>query len=120
MKSDGPLILAVLFLAAGLTIIFAYGVGATSFNAAYPLSGANLQLSIATTGPAAMGGLALAALGLLLMIWALVVAIVGQFMVFGTDRGRTARMERLEQRRLDREERMLEREERLRPSVPKS
>ena len=27
MKSDGPLILAILFLAAGLTIIFAYGNG---------------------------------------------------------------------------------------------
>jgi len=46
MKSDGPMLLAVLFLAAGLFVIFDYGVGTAAFNAAYPLSGASLQLSI--------------------------------------------------------------------------
>jgi hypothetical protein len=119
MKSDGPLILAVLFLAAGLTLIIFYGVGTAGFNAAYPFSAANLQMSISTTGPAAIGGLGLTALGLLLMVWAVIGAIVSQFMVFGTERGRAARMERLEQKRLDREERMLEREERLKASYPK-
>jgi hypothetical protein len=119
MKSDGPLILAVLFLAAGLTMIFAYGVGTAGFNAAYPFSAANLQMSISTAGPAAIGGLGLTALGLLLLVWALICAIVAQFMTFGTDRGRAARSERLEQKRLDREERMIEREERLKASYPK-
>lgn len=118
MKSDGPLILAVLFLAAGLTMIFVYGIGTAGFNAAYPVSGASLQMSISTNGPAAIGGLGLTALGLLLMFWALICAIIGQFVNFGTERGRIARLERREQKRLDREER-LEREERLRPS-PKS
>jgi hypothetical protein len=119
MKSDGPLILAVLFLAAGLTIIFTYGVGTGGFNAAYPFSAANLQMSITTSGPAAIGGLLLTVLGLLLMVWAVVCAIVAQFMVFGTGSGRAARQERVEQKRLDREERQLEREERLKASYPK-
>jgi hypothetical protein len=120
MKSDGPLILAVLSLVAGLTIIFVYGVGTAAFNAAYPVSAASLQMSISTTGPAAIGGLGLTALGLLLMIWALLCAIVGQFVSFGTERGRADRMDRREQKRLDREERVLEREDRLRASFPRN
>ena len=119
MRSDGPLILAVLALAAGLTIIFKYGVGTAGFNAAYPVSGASLQMSISTAGPAAMGGMVLTALGLLLMLWALIGAIVGQFTTFGTERGRAERMERREQKRLEREERLLERQERL-SAIPKS
>jgi hypothetical protein len=119
MKSDGPLILAVLALAAGLTIIFKYGVGTGGFNAAYPVSGASVQMSISTAGPAAIGGMALTALGLLLMLWALVCAVVGQFVGFGTERGRAERMERREQKRLEREERLLERQERL-SAIPKS
>jgi hypothetical protein len=86
MKSNGPLILAVLFLACGLTIIFVYGVGTAGFNAAYPFSAANLNLSIATTGPAAVGGLGLTALGLLLLLWALVCAVAG----LAISTGRTA------------------------------
>ena len=119
MRSDGPLILAVLSLAAGLTIIFKYGVGTAGFNAAYPVSGASVQMSISTAGPAAIGGMALTALGLLLMLWALVCAVVGQFVGFGTERGRAERMERREQKRLEREERLLERQERL-SAIPKS
>jgi len=120
MKSDGPLILAVLFLAAGLTLIFSYGTGTAGFNAAYPFAAANLQMSITTTGPAAIGGMGLTAIGLLLMAWALASAIVGQFMVFGTDRGRAARLERLERKRMEHEERLLDREEHLKAtSFPK-
>jgi hypothetical protein len=113
MKSDGPLILAVLSLVAGLTIIVKYGVGTGGFNAAYPVSGASLQMSISTAGPAAIGGMALLALGLLLMLWALLCAIVGQFVGFGTERGRAERLERRERKQLEREERQLERDERL-------
>jgi hypothetical protein len=130
MKSDGPLILAVLFLAAGLTVIFAYGTGNSAFNAAYPLSGANLQLSIATAGPAAVGGLALTAFGLLILAWALVCAFVGLFQPAVVYRDRPDRIERQEQKRLEREEllqqkrlehedKVLERQERLRASYPK-
>lgn len=77
MKSDGPLLLAVLFLAAGLFAIFHYGVGAAAFNAAYPLSAASLHLSIVTAGPAAMAGLALVTVGMLLLVFALLCALLG-------------------------------------------
>jgi secreted Zn-dependent insulinase-like peptidase len=119
MKSDGPLILAVLSLAAGLTMIVANGVGTAASNVAYPASAASLQMSISTTGRAVIGGLGLTALGLLLMIWALVCAIVGQFESFGMERGRAERLERREQQRINRERRLPEREERLR-AFPKS
>jgi hypothetical protein len=130
MKSDGPLILAVLFLVAGLSVIFTYGVGTSAFNAAYPLSGANLQLSIATTGPAAVGGLALTALGLLILAWALICSFIGLFQPAVGYRDHSGRLERLEQKRLereerlaqkriDREERLTEHQERLRASYPK-
>jgi hypothetical protein len=131
MKSDGPLILAVLSLAAGLTIIFAYGVGTAGFNAAYPFSGANLQMSISTAGPAAIGGLGLTALGLLLLFWALLCAIVGQFRVIGSDRNKPDRLERKrleqelrleesERKRLAQQDLLLKQEERLRASTPRS
>ena len=110
MKSNGPLILAVLFLACGLTIIFVYGVGTAGFNAAYPFSAANLNLSIATTGPAAVGGLALTALGLLLLLWALVCAIVGLASGVGSDQ---YRLDRTERKRLEQQQK-LERAERKR------
>jgi len=121
MRSDGPLILAVVSLAAGLSVIFSYGVGTTAFNAAYPLSGANLQLSIATTGPAAVGGLALVALGLLILTWALLCAFVGLFQPVsyrGEHPSRLERLElkrreqeaRLEQKRLNKEEKVLDRQ----------
>ena len=130
MRSNGPLLLAVLFLAAGLTVIFYYGVGTAGFNAAYPFSSASLQLSIATAGPAAVGGLALASLGLLIMAWALICAVVGLFTPAGAYRDNLGRAQRLEQKRLDREERiaekrqgrdekLIERQDRLRASYPK-
>ena len=127
MKSDGPLILAVVFLTAGLIVIFAYGTGNAAFNAAYPLSGANLQLSIATAGPAAVGGLAMTALGLLIMVWAMVCAFFGLFQpsVIYRDRPghieekRLEREERLQQKRIEHEDKVLERQERLRASYPK-
>jgi len=127
MKSDGPMILAVVLLGAGVSMIFGYGVGSAGFNAAYPISAANLHLSIATTGPAALGGFALTVLGLLAMVWALLSAIVGLFTT-------GARLARLERKRLEREEnlghadavrlnqqeRILEKEDRLRASFPRN
>jgi hypothetical protein len=117
MKSDGPLILAVVFLAVGLGVIFSYGIGSAGFNAAYPLSGANLQLSIATAGPAAVGGLAMTALGLLLLLWALLCSVVGVFRPNVPSGDRPVRQERLAEKRLDREEKILEREERLKAAA---
>ena len=106
MKSDAPLILAVLLLGTGLTMIFAYGLGTAGFSAGYPVSAANLHLSIATSGPAALGGLGLVGLGLLAMVWAMLCAVVGLFRFNGSDEDR---LERMENKRLKHEEK-LERE----------
>lgn len=78
MKSERPLLGSVLFLATGLGLILGYCQGATSFNAAYPFSGSTLHIDLTTSGPAVLGGLALTAVGLLLLLWAVLAAIVGQ------------------------------------------
>jgi hypothetical protein len=130
MRPNGPLILAVLSLASGLTIIFAYGVGTAGVNAAYPFSAASLNLSIATNGPAAVGGLALTALGLLLMLWALICAVVGEFTRVGSDKYSPDRVERkrleqeeklarTERKRLEQQAQLLKQEERLRAASPR-
>jgi hypothetical protein len=86
MRSDRPLIISILLLASGLGLIFGYCNGNAGFNAAYPLAGANLQLAITTTGPAAMGGIILTVLGLLAMAWALICAIIGEIQLIGHER----------------------------------
>lgn len=87
MRADRPLIASVVFLAAGLSLIFGYCKGSTSLSAAYPLAASALHMDITTTGPAAMGGIGLIALGLLLLLWALLAAIVRQIgLLFGSSR----------------------------------
>ncbi len=78
MRSDRPLIASIVFLATGLSLIFGYCNGATSFDAAFPLASSALHLDVTTTGPAALGGLACIGLGLIFMLWALLAAIVSQ------------------------------------------
>ncbi len=67
MKPDRPLIGAVVSLAAGIAAILAYCNGSTAFNAGYPFSVCQIHIDLTTTGPAVLGGMALIALGLLLM-----------------------------------------------------
>ncbi|HEV2215686.1 MAG TPA: hypothetical protein VGR64_10390 [Terracidiphilus sp.] len=87
MKSERPLIASIVFLATGLSLIFGYCNGATSLNAAYPIASSALHIDITTTGPAAVGGIALTVFGLLLLLWALLAAIGGQIgHMFGNDR----------------------------------
>ena len=78
MRPDRPLIGAVALLAAGIAAILTYCHGNSTFNASYPLSACQLHLDITTTGPAVLGGVVSIALGLLLMAWALLAAIVSQ------------------------------------------
>ena len=78
MRSERPLIASVVFLATGLSLIFGYCTGTTSFNAAFPLASSALHLDITTTGPAALGGIACTGIGTDLSLWALLAAIVGQ------------------------------------------
>jgi hypothetical protein len=80
MRCERPLIAAIVFLATGLSLIFGYCNGVSSLNAAYPLSSSVLHLDITTTGPAAVGGIALTAVGVLLLLWAFLGAIVGQIL----------------------------------------
>jgi len=68
MKSDYVLIGAVLMLVIGLGLVFGYTHGTFGFSAAYPVSGASLQVAINTTGLPAMAGVPLTLLGLLLLI----------------------------------------------------
>jgi uncharacterized membrane protein len=78
MRADRPLIASVVFLATGLSLVFGYCSGNSSVSAAYPLAASVLHLDITTSGPAALGGIALVGVGLLLLIWALLAAVVGQ------------------------------------------
>jgi hypothetical protein len=83
MKSDCPLIASVLFLASGLGLIFGFCHGTAGLSAAFPVAASQLQLAITTTGPAALGGIALTSIGLLLMVWAVLAAIVSQVTLLG-------------------------------------
>lgn len=83
MRPNVPLICAVLFLAAGLGLIIGYGQGTSSINMGYPIAASTVQVAITTTGPAVVGGVCLTALGLLLMIWALICAILDGFGMSG-------------------------------------
>jgi hypothetical protein len=78
MRPDRPLIGAVVTLAAGVTTILAYCQGTTAFSAGYPFSGSQLHVDFTTVGPAVVGGMALIALGLFLLAWALLAAFVSQ------------------------------------------
>jgi hypothetical protein len=78
MNAERPLIASIVFLATGLSLILGYCTGATSLNAAYPLATSALHIDITTTGPGALGGIAFTGIGLLLLVWALLAAIVGQ------------------------------------------
>ena len=84
MRSDRPLILSVLLMAAGLGLTIGYCSGNAGLSASFPLSGASLKLSLATFGPAALGGPALTALGLVMLLWAWVCAIFHQMGLFVT------------------------------------
>jgi hypothetical protein len=130
MKSDGPLILALVCVACGLTIIFYYGVGTAGFNAAYPFAAANVHMSINTDGPGAVGGLALTALGVLLLVWAFLCALVGQFSPRGSNKYSPDRVERkrleqeeklarAERKRLEQQAQITKQEERLQASYPR-
>src|SRR5580658_3044605 len=79
MRSDRPLVLAVIFLAAGLGVLVGYCNGTTGFSASYPFTNSILHLEMTTTGVGVVGGMVATAIGLLLMVWAFLAAIVSLF-----------------------------------------
>jgi hypothetical protein len=79
MRLDRLLIASVLCLSAGLGVIFEFCQGTVKVGAAWPPDGCLIQISTTTSGPAAFGGLVLTVLGVLLLLCATLVAIVGQF-----------------------------------------
>ncbi|HZB89686.1 MAG TPA: hypothetical protein VE291_13590 [Terracidiphilus sp.] len=79
MRSDRPLIVAVLLLAGGLGLIFGYCHGGAGWSVAYPMDGASVKLNVDTYGPAAVGGPLLLLAGLLALFWSFLCAIVAQF-----------------------------------------
>jgi hypothetical protein len=79
LKPDRFVIGSVLFLSWGLWLIFGYCNGTAGMSLASPLSGASLNICITTNGPGASGGVVLTSIGALLLIWALIWSIVGQF-----------------------------------------
>lgn len=75
MRSDRPVIAAAIFLAAGLSVIFCYGTSGSGLNAALPFANSSFHLSVATSGPAAIGGVVLTIIGVLFLIWAILAAL---------------------------------------------
>lgn len=83
MKPDRPLIVSVLLLAAGLWLIFGYAQGTAGLSAAMPIANSTLHINANTTGPTALGGIALLGIGVVLLVWSLLAAIVSQLMLLG-------------------------------------
>jgi hypothetical protein len=79
MRTGRALIGAVLFLGAGIWVLFAYCNGTTGLNFGYPLDGCKLTVDITTMGPPVLVGLPLVGMGMLLMAIAFIAAIVSQF-----------------------------------------
>jgi hypothetical protein len=82
MRSDRLLIGSVLLLAVGLDLIFGFCDGTTGLSLGYPFSATALHIDITTTGIPALAGMALTAVGCLLLIVSFILASVGQVQSF--------------------------------------
>jgi len=78
MRAERPLIVSVVLLAAGLGLIFGYCHGSVGIGVASPMSASSFEIATKTTGPGALGGPALTALGVLALLWAALAAVVNQ------------------------------------------
>ena len=73
----GVLVVAVICLAVGIGVLFAFCHGATGVQLASPISAASVHLDITTTGIPAIVGLVLTMLGAFLLIVATIIALAG-------------------------------------------
>ena len=88
----GVLVTAVLCLAVGLGVLFAFTHGTTGVQLASPLSAASLHVDITTTGIPAIVGLGLTVIGAFLLVVATIIALVSM-RHRGGDRGPVKRRE---------------------------
>ena len=72
----GVLVVAVVCLAVGIGVLFAFCHGNTGVQFAYPLSAASVHIDMTTTGVPAIVGFALTVLGAFLLIVATIIALV--------------------------------------------
>lgn len=79
MKSDRLVIAAVLFLAAGLGLLFGFTHGTTGLSLGYPFSETRLHADLTTVGIPVLVGVPLVAAGAMLLFFALIAAIASQF-----------------------------------------
>jgi hypothetical protein len=79
VKPDRPLIAAVVFLAAGLWLLFAYCTGNVGASAGDAWSAVTLKICTTTSGVPALAGTILALAGVLLLLLSFVCAVVAQF-----------------------------------------
>lgn len=88
MKPDRPLIVSVLCLVAGIYLTLWYCQGSAGLSAGFPVSSSTIHFSVTTSGPAALGGIVLTAVGVALLLWSVLVAIFGQLMqIAGSSKG---------------------------------
>jgi len=78
MRADRPLLVSAAFLGAGLWIVIRYGSSGGGISTALPWSGLGFHFNLAASGPAAIGGAVLIAVGALLLVWALLTALALQ------------------------------------------
>lgn len=79
MRADRPVLASAIFLAAGLSLIFCYGTSHSGLNAALPVANSSFHLTVATGGPAAIGGVILTIIGVLFLVWAILAALAWHF-----------------------------------------
>ncbi len=77
MRSGRFLIGSVVFLAVGLGVIFGFCHGNTGFTLGYPIAATSLHIEITTTGAPALAGVAVTAIGCLLLLLSFILAFVG-------------------------------------------
>jgi uncharacterized membrane protein len=78
MKTRRLLIVSFIFLAAGVGLICGYCNGTAGFSAGIPLTGSSIKIDITTAGLAAITGVPLTLIGLLLLIFSVIAAIIGE------------------------------------------
>ena len=79
VRVKGVLVTAVVCLSTGIGVLFAFCHGNTGVQFAYPFSAASVHVDITTTGVPAIAGLILTIGGVMLLMVATIIALIGLF-----------------------------------------